>query len=822
MRPLERAGLLDAWDDTRLEGGDEWAAEIDRALGRATAAVLLVSQDFLDSDFVCRRELPRVLAAAEAGALTLIPVFLGPSLAGDLEFPFTDRLSGAERRVKLTKYQGFGTPASPLSNRLERERAFAELARRLMELVGGGASGGAPARPAAAAASKPWNVPHRRNAFFTGREEVLEELHRALKKQGSAALGQAISGLGGIGKTQTAVEYAYRYRDEYSAVLWTRAETDAEIATGFAEIARLLELEERDAREQEAVVAAVRRWLERASGWLLVFDNADTPALVEPYLPRRARGRVLVTSRARDFGVLDVARPLRLAVLGPEEALSFLLERTGRQAASAGEKAAAAELARGLGFLPLALEQAAAYVAAIETRFADYLASYCARRLQLLEKGKPRQDHPESVAATWALNFEQVQATSPASADILRVSAFLAPDRIPLEVLREGRETLGEALSEALASSREEPLALDELLGALSRFSLIERDLDAGTFDVHRMVQAVMRHALDGAAERRWARRAVQALRRAYPKVEFRNWPACDRLRPHARAVAGTIVDLSLSFEEAGGLLNEAGLYAKQRALYSEAEPMLERAVAITEQALGPDHPSLGTCLNNLATLYSDQGRYEEAEPLVQRDMAITEQALGPDHPSLAVSLNNLAGLYRDQGRYEEAEPLVQRAVSIKEQALGPDHPSLAVSLNNLAELYREQNRYEEAEPLYQRSVAIREQALGPDHPSFATSLNNLALLYRAQDRFEEAESLYQRSVSIKEQALGPDHPALAASLNNLANLYRDQGRYEEAEPLYRRSLQIAEKALGVEHPNVATVRGHYALFREAVAKRDA
>ncbi len=656
-------------------------------LERATAAVLLVSQDFLASDFIARQELPQVLSGAEARGVVVIPVFLSPSLADDLEIPFTDRRSGEVRRVKLPKYQGYGTPTSPLSSRSDRERAYVNLARQLKELEGHGLHGVAPKNLEEGTSSKPWNVPHRRNAFFTGRDEVLDDLHRTLQEEGSAALGQAISGLGGIGKTQTAVEYAYRYQDAYRAVLWTRAESDAEIATGFAEIARLLDLDEQDAQEQEVVASAVRRWLEKSPGWLLVFDNADTPALAEPYLPRRPQGRVLVTSRARDFGGLDIPQPLRLETLRPEEALSFLLERTGRRSAGAEEQAAASRIAQELGFLPLALEQAAAYIAAIETRFVDYLDSYRARRLKLLEKGKPRKDHPESVATTWALNFEQVEANSPASADILRLSAFLAPDRIPFEVLIQGSDTLGELLSEALASAGEEPLVVDELLGALSRFSLIERDLAGGTFDVHRMVQMVVREALDEVAQHLWAQRSIKALRRAYPEVEFRNWRACDRLRSHARAVAKTIETLSLSFEEAGALLNQAGLYATDRALYSEAEPMLERSVAIKEKALGPDHPSLATSLNNLANLYRAQGRYEEAEPLYQRDMAITEKALGPDHPELATSLNNLANLYSDQGRYEEAEPLYQRSVAITEKALGPDHPDVATVRANYSSL---------------------------------------------------------------------------------------------------------------------------------------
>ena len=254
----------------------------------------------------------------------------------------------------------------------------------------------------------------------------------------------------------------------------------------------------------------------------------------------------------------------------------------------------------------------------------------------------------------------------------------------------------------------------------------------------------------------------------------------------------------------------QAGSYYQQ-GRYDEAGPLYQRSLAISEKALGPEHPDVAQSLNDLGLLYKAQGRYDEAESLYQRSLAIREQALGPEHPDVATSLNNLAALYHDQGRYDEAEPLYQRSLAIRETALGPEHPDVALSLNNLAALYHEQGRYDEAEPLYQRSLAISEKALGPEHPGVALALNNLANLYHNQGRYDEAEPLYQRSLAIREQALGSEHPLVALSLHNLANLYNDQGRYDEAEPLYQRSLAIWEKALGPEHPHVATILNNLA-----------
>ncbi|MDA2934328.1 tetratricopeptide repeat protein, partial [Acidobacteria bacterium AH-259-D05] len=244
---------------------------------------------------------------------------------------------------------------------------------------------------------------------------------------------------------------------------------------------------------------------------------------------------------------------------------------------------------------------------------------------------------------------------------------------------------------------------------------------------------------------------------------------------------------------------------------YAQAEPLYQRALAIREKALGPEHPQVSDSLNDLAILYWDQGKYAQAEPLHQRARAIWEKALGPEHPDVARSLNNLAGLYRDQGKYAQAEPLYQRARAIWEKALGPEHPDVADSLNNLAILYWEQGKYAQAEPLAQRALAIREKALGLEHPDVARSLNNLAGLYRDQGKYAQAEPPYQRALAIWEKVLGPEHPDVAYPLHNLALLYWDQGKYAQAEPLYQRALAIWEKALGPEHPEVAMLLNNLA-----------
>ena len=413
----------------------------------------------------------------------------------------------------------------------------------------------------------PWNVPFQRNPYFTGREDVLEKLHNALKSDKAAALAQAISGLGGIGKTQTAVEYAYRYGSEYNAVLWVKADSREALISDYAALAHVLDLPEKDAKEQNLAVVAVRRWLENNSGWLLVFDNADEPGLLEEYIPINQKGHILLTSRAQLFDKLGISKPVELEKMPQDEAKEFLLKRTGRSQPNQAENEAILKITEELDYLPLALEQAGAYINKIKCSFADYLSSYRGRGLKLLRLSPPvAGKYPESVATTWLLNFEQVEKMSKASADLLRISAFLNPDNIPLELIANGVRELGDTISEALSDIENYPLALDELLLPLTQYSLITRNVSERTYSIHRLVQSVIRDRMDDKAQRLWAERTVRAVNSAFPSVEFQNWHLCKRMLPQAQLSAELIEECGFEFKEAGTLLNQAGLYMDDQA----------------------------------------------------------------------------------------------------------------------------------------------------------------------------------------------------------------------------------------------------------------
>ncbi|HSS47809.1 MAG TPA: tetratricopeptide repeat protein, partial [Thermoanaerobaculia bacterium] len=251
-------------------------------------------------------------------------------------------------------------------------------------------------------------------------------------------------------------------------------------------------------------------------------------------------------------------------------------------------------------------------------------------------------------------------------------------------------------------------------------------------------------------------------------------------------------------------LLSWLGGSLHKLAEWTEAEPLMRRALAIDEKRLGPEHPKVAIRLSNLAQLLQDTNRLGEAEPLMRRALAIDENGLGPEHPNVAIRLSNLAWLLLSTNRLSEAEPLMRRALAIDEKSLGPEHPDVATDLNNLADLLLATPRLGEAEPLLRRALAIDEKNLGPEHPKVAFLLSNLAQLLQATNRLGEAEPLLRRALAIGEKSLGPEHPKVATLLNNLAQLLKSLKRLGEAEPLMRRALTIDEKSLGAEHHDVA------------------
>ena len=654
--------------------------------------------------------------------------------------------------------------------------------------------------------------------LLKGRDEEFQHLQEG--QTTAITQAQTIHGLGGIGKTRLAVEYAWRSGSQYDAAFFVVAETPEALRSNLANLARpeLLNLPESKAPDQEETVAAVIRWLREHDRWLLILDNVDTreaKVAVLNVLPSLSTGRVLITSRVREWPPSVQRQPLE--TLSLDEAQRFLLERTASdRTRSEVDPAQALRLADELGGLPLALEQAAAYIVHHQMSLSEYLNDWQHEREQVLSWYDPLvMQYPASVAVTWQKTFQQL---NPTAASILRLTAYLAPDPIPSEMFEEEKSIVEEAVGLWCKETGAQPgdQSVKAAISELAAYSMVTRE--GPRFTVHRMVQDVLRSKIPEERRRDWIERTLQLVNNFSPTDldDVRTWPTWDLLRSHALRVVQYADDAGIA-ERTARLMNQLGGLLLNKSLYRDAEPLMRRALQITEDFFGPNHPNVSSCLNNLAQLLKATNRLAEAEPLIRRALQIGEDSFGSNHPKVATPLNNLAQLLRAMNRLAEAEPLIRRALQIGENSFGSTHPKVATPLNNLAQLLQATNRLAEAEPLMWRVLQIYEDS-APQHSNFAGALNNLGQLLQDTNRLAEAEPLMQRALEISEDSFGTNHPNVAMALNNLALLLRATNRPGDAEPLMRRAVEICEPSLGADHPTTQLYRGNLTLLLQDIA----
>jgi tetratricopeptide (TPR) repeat protein len=786
---LEAAGystVLQAWD---FVPGSDWVHEMQHATAASPRMIAVLSPAYLESAYG-EAEWRTAFANDPSGELgLLVPVRVEevrpPGLLRTRVYVDLVGLNRQTARARLLEAIGHERPKP------DREPPFPG------PLGGARAtSGREPDFPGRG--PEITNLPPR-NPDFVGRAELLELLHQEFRARTGVAVTQAraVHGLGGVGKTQLVLEYAHRHASDYDLVWWIVAERAPTAVAALTALGRHLGVGE--AADQNAMVDEILDRLRHRDRWLLIYDNADEPEQLARLLPPGGSGHVLVTSRCRAWG--RVAEPLPLDVLRRHESVALLRRRSG-----SGDEASLMALAELLGDLPLALEEAAAYIEESQIDLTEYLELARSRMVELLGLEQPVGDE-HRVAATWSVSLERVRAQVPAAEALLSLCGFLAPSDIPRELAQDDPELL----PEPLCGAARDPLIYNEAVRVLGRYSLAV--VTHSSLGVHPLVQAVVRTRLGPEDEQRWAGTVVRLLAERFPdrSWEVAAWSTCQRLLPHVLAATEHAQRLDVSREEGGWLLDRAAAYLQGRGQPRQARPVAERALAMTRAALGPDNPATGQRHAALGRVLQELGELAPARAQLERALAILEATLGPDHPEVGMLGAKLGGVLLELGDLPGARMRLQRALTILEATLGPDHPEVGGVHNQIAHLLRERWDLVGARAQLERALVIYEANFGPDHRAVATVRGNLGSILQdlanqagARDDLEQARAELERALAIMRATLGPDHPEVGMLGAKLGGVLLELGDLSGAREQLQRALTAVEAALGPDHRDVA------------------
>ncbi|RPB23397.1 TPR-like protein [Terfezia boudieri ATCC MYA-4762] len=563
--------------------------------------------------------------------------------------------------------------------------------------------------------------------------------------------------------------------------------------------------------EAQYVVDAVKRWFASPenTNWLLVFDNLDDPDSVdiEEYIPACNHGTVIITSRRRDLQ--QGRKGFEVQQMQPIEAIQLLLMACAMpkfEDLLLSDQTTASTIVQELGYLPLALDQAGAYIHISQYSLGRYLKAYQSNASYLLSKGWKGGKQDRSVFATWEISFKAIQETNPEAAKLLLVCGFLNNEDISEELLKRGMNL--------------EPQDLEDAIRTLLSYSLAKRSSIDDSYSIHPLVHSWAKLRLESEPQKEIdiAREAFEVVVSGVDKSNegrTEDWIFERRVMPHIDAITKHMAQYAeVSNMNMQDRSRSLGDVYRRHGRHNEALGWYRWALAGYEKVFGVDHPRTLKTVHNIASVYDNQGQYEKALEWYGRALAAREKALGLDHPSTLSTVNNMAVVFDKQGQYEKALEWYGRALAAREKALGLDHPSTLSTVNNMAVVFDKQGQYEKALEWYGRALAGYEKALGVDHPSTLSTVNNMAVVFRKQRQYEKALEWYGRALAGSEKALGVDHPYTLSTVHNMAGVFDNQGQYEKALEWYGRALAGYEKALGLDHPDtLSTVNNMAVVF---------
>ncbi|MCL5037510.1 MAG: toll/interleukin-1 receptor domain-containing protein [Chloroflexi bacterium] len=776
-RHLEDGGYhikLKEWD---TRPGTNFMQEIER-LGREYAHIVaLISPDYLLA-LNARSEWPSAFAKDAEGAKSkIIPVRirnceLKGVLGGLTLIDLINMTEDAARNALFAKIASrHEKPEAPPS---ESERQVSELTKF---------PGSVP---------HIWNIKYGRNPDFTGRETLLNQLRDELSMGDVVVL----NGPDGMGKSQVALKYAYDNENNYDIVWWIRADDLAFLESDFAALAEELNFPDRELKTRGEIVDFTRQWLEYKPGWLLIFDNALSVEDLKRYIPTGSTGHVLVTSKNPGWG--KGTRVVTVSAFYREEAIKFLQKRTGKMVAEE-----AASLADELTFMPQALELAGAHISQTGVTFSKYLKMYRNVKNDIMNRDKASIKYPIAISATLEILSQLVQEVSTAGIEIMNLCAYLSPDDIPMNILKEGHEHMPKTLAKIMTNAK----AFEYTIGILRRYSLI--DVGSDNITINRLVQSIMRDKHSSKERLVWAEAAFRIMNDAFPDncEEKKSRAECSRLLPHALTAARYAEVLKIDPPATLQLYSRLGLIFKNWGAFLQAKNIMLKVLKLSETVHGPDYPGMGNNIKTMGEIYHAQGELENARGQYKKAIDIYEKNGDMNRPEVAVIFNNLGSIMLDLGDEKAARTYYEKALSVLEKKGGKETSVKGAVLSNLGCIVWDAGEAEAARDYFERALGVYDKTLDGKDPEVSTAVNNLGAVLQDLGDLKGAKKQFERALSIDGSVYGNSHPEVATDLNNIAGVLWALEDYNGARNHYERALKIFEEIYGKDHPDTATVK---------------
>lgn len=861
---LRIGNIISTWHDRKITAGSETNKEIDKHLYASQIILLLISSDFINSDYCYGNEMDKAMELHNNNEAIVIPIMLRSiadweltpfgklevlpkggkpiKLWNDLDEAFSNVVEGISEKIKLCVNK---------NNTGNEERIVSNISEK-----------------------------YNRNINFAGRENILDNITEILNSGKSTVITQAIIGLGGIGKTQLAIEYAYRSIGKYKVIWWINADTPALLANEYSNLAKKLGYID-NRLDQEALIKLTKEWLEQNNNWLLIFDNASEALYLSEYIPQISTGHVIITSRNTNWS--EIAKEIPIEVFGEDEAVNFILNRTGQK-----DIEAARELAEKLGYLPLALEQAAAYMKSRGKSILQYMELFRMYKIRLFAKSDKPLSYNDTVATTWQISFENINNTFPASLDILNFLAFLYPTDIPLELIKKSVSFLSNEYKKLLL----DPLELDEAIRILYKYSLISITND--TISIHRLVQSVIKGNLSEEDRKKWIDISFKTLNKefVFDREISSEIYQVSKIFPHSQQVLNHLKEYNILSNDIIDFAIRIGLFLYEKALYSEALQCVEEVLKISrdiedkekivdmENFIGQMNITLGDYKSGIEYFskvldmerIQDKPRnemiamtlsyigvaYEELNEL-EKSLEFNKQAydlsreyfsinttvtvttkfhlakvmsktgdfkIAKEYYESILNIDQIENILQRQeyatiladysfllgkfGEYERAIKMVEKALIIDREIYLKDHPNIARDLNNYAYLLCDINQLNKSEEMYKKALVIYRNVFKNKNAIIAITLSNYSSVLGRLGEFDEAKKLLQESLEINHLIYGEKHSEIAINYSNIGRLYltgNDPTANDilEAKENLRRALKIDREIYGDAHAEIAT-----------------